>query len=154
MSVIILDIDNTIANDLHRVPLIDHANPCPIERYHAYHAAGEHDEVGNHHLFRGVPHDIAIFTARPNMYRRMTAHWLLRAGVNFRWLMMRQDGDLTPSPELKRQQLRNFIQSIPITDIVAAYDDRHDVIAMFRAEGIQAHHIQINEVNYACPRKS
>lgn len=147
MAVVILDIDNTIACDAWRVPFIDHSAEFPYAKYNAYHEASVEDEVANRQLFDGVPHEIVIFTARPNIYAEMTKEWLRKNGVNYKLMFMRHEDDHRHSVELKQHML-GLLRCIYDGEIVAAYDDREDVCEMFRRNGVPAHCVKIAEVNY------
>ena len=72
MSVIILDLDNCIADDSWRIPKINWAAEDPLNRYHDYHSLSGFDTAHNHDLYINTRCDIVIFTARPIMYRALT----------------------------------------------------------------------------------
>lgn len=156
MSAIILDLDNTIANDGWRIPAIDWTQTDPMRRYHRYHSLAPWDKIGNTELFSSTPHDIIILTARPGMYRPTTEEWLRRNNVPWRILLMRNNNDNRPSVELKRHQLvwLSDVYGVDLEDIVAAYDDREDVCEMYTAQGITAHVTPIHNVcAYTKPRE-
>lgn len=136
---IILDIDNTIANDGWRIPRIQWQHDDPMRRYHEYHSLSAFDQAGNHDLFVGRS-DVIILTARPVHYRSITEEWLRRNGVNYEILIMRNDDDHSHSKDLKRKQvgwLRSLYE-VPLDSITCAYDDRLDVVEMYRSIGIHA----------------
>lgn len=157
MSLIILDLDNCIANDEWRIKEIDWEQDNPTARYHNYHALAAFDEPGNTDLFNClVPHDIVIFTARPKFYGAATAEWLKRNGVNFSLLFMRDNNDHTHSKELKRRFLVELIQGMGVDPgkIVCAYDDREDVVEMYKKLGIPAEVRKIHDTcAYTAPSK-
>jgi hypothetical protein len=155
MSYIILDIDNTIANDAWRIPKIDWEHDDPFQRYHRYHSLSPFDEAGNHDLFEDTLHDIIILTARPVHYYAQTEEWLLRNGVDFSVLLMRDTGDHCHSRELKCRQLRSLETMIGVEpkDIICAYDDRQDVVDMYRALGVNAVVRSIHDVCAYTPPK-
>jgi len=140
MSAIILDLDNCIADDAWRIRYIDWSFEDPLSRYHNYHLLAGFDRVGNQELFTKTPHDVIVFTARPIMYRAITEEWLRRAGVVPAVLMMRDNNDHQHSRDLKRQQLLALLDNsaLTISDIDCAYDDRPDVIEMYRGLGVNA----------------
>lgn len=143
---IILDLDNCIANDAWRIPLIRWDKTDLTERYDDYHAASYLDEPGNQHLYRGTGLQCAIFTARSDIYMDQTAEWLTVNGVPWRYLIMRKEGDRLPSPELKSMQLDSFLETHHKFEIEMAYDDRPDVIAMYKRRGVKAERRWIHEV--------
>ncbi len=149
MSVIILDIDNCIADDSWRIPRINWQAEDPLNRYHDYHSLSAFDTAHNHDLYINTRQDIVIFTARPIMYRALTEEWLKRHGVGYQMLMMRDMDDHCPSVELKRKQLMALFNNTDVKagDIAAAFDDRPDVIAMYATFGIPS---QVRFVHDVC----
>ena len=144
---IILDLDNTIANDGWRIKKINWKQNDPFLRYHDYHSLSAFDAVGNADLFKNK-HEIIVLTARPVFYRSITEEWLRRVGVDVMFLLMRNNGDHTHSRELKREQLHSLFTHYGVkkTDIFCAYDDREDVVQMYREEGIVSQRRWIHEV--------
>lgn len=149
MSVIVLDIDNCIADDKWRIPRINWAAQDPLNRYHDYHSLSAFDNAHNHDLYINTRCDIVIFTARPIMYRALTEEWLRRHGVGYQLLMMRDMDDHSPSVELKRKQLMALFSNTDIRagDIVGAFDDRPDVVEMYSVFGIPS---QVRCVHDVC----
>jgi hypothetical protein len=133
----LIDIDNCIADDSHRLHLIDESISDPDERYEAYHRMLHLDEAHNHHLFKIHCDDKIIFvTARPERYRQETWHWLK---LNFKFpddtlLFMRPDGNHEPS-EILKPWLIEF-KCISLKEIFCAYDDRQEVLDAYKAMGI------------------
>lgn len=156
MGVIILDIDNTIADDAWRIPHINWAKRDPDARYHPYHLLSGFDAAGNRHLFESDDHAIALFTARPTTYEPLTREWLRRNGVRHEWLLMRNPGDHRPSADLKLAQLAWLLTFYGVhrSEIVGAFDDRADVVAAYRAAGLTAAQVAIHSVcAYTPPRE-
>jgi len=149
MSVIILDIDNCIADDSWRISRINWEIEDPLNRYHDYHSLSGFDFSYNHDLFARSKDDIIIMTARPIMYRALTEEWLRRHGVPFQLLMMRDMEDHRHSVELKRNQLMALFANTDIKagDIAGAFDDRADVIEMYSTFGIPA---QVRSIHDVC----
>ena len=143
---IILDLDNCIADDAWRIPRINWQKTGDA-RYHDYHMLCAFDAVGNKRLFAHENH-VLILTGRPVMVRATTAEWLRRVGVNYLHLVMRNDGDQSPSAALKRKQvlwLRDFY-GVELSDVRIAYDDREDICAMYRDLGLRAQCVSIHSV--------
>lgn len=141
MSYVILDLDNCIADDGWRIPKIRWQHKEPLLRYHAYHSLSGFDRLGNEDLFAGAHHDVIVFTARPVHYAEITEEWLRRNNVTVRHLIMRNNDDHRPSVELKRHMLHWLpeLYGVAWKEIVAAYDDRQDVVDMFRKHHIEAY---------------
>jgi hypothetical protein len=149
MSIIILDLDNCIADDRHRIPHIRWKMLDPDRRYHDYHMLSAWDEPGNHDLWQDTPHDIVVFTARPVAFSTMTREWLRRQGIRPREILMRNPNDHRPSVALKRTQLLwlTSYYGVKLTDIAAAYDDRLDVVEMYRDRGL---HAEVRAIHDLC----
>lgn len=152
---IILDLDACISNDAWRIPKIQWQHNDINRRYHDYHLLAGFDECRNKELFEGRT-AIAIFTARPVMYRAITEEWLKRNGVNWSHLLMRNDSDHSHSVDLKERQLDwlSSLYEVPISTIEHAYDDRGDVIAMYRRRGVPATMRRIHNVSAYKPKEA
>lgn len=131
MNIAIVDLDGCISDDRWRRGLIRPPD------YDAYHQLSGFDAACNRDIFLCKDYEIAIFTARPFFYRTLTREWLKRQGVPFRWLYMRHDGVLDHSAILKDAFLRHFLRNHKKGgQIVAAFDDRADVLKMYAKYGI------------------
>jgi hypothetical protein len=141
----LIDIDNCIADDSHRLHLIDESISDLDLRYEAYHRMLHLDKAHNHHIIEKHVNDKIIFvTARPEKYRQETWHWLK---LNFKFpddtmLLMRPDGNHQPSDILKPRLIR-FLNP---KEVFCAYDDRQEVLDAYKAMGIvNVHRICIYE---------
>ena len=140
MSIIILDLDNTISDDSWRRKFIRWEEEDLTARFHEYHSMCGFDAAKNYDLFDNCRHEIVIFTARPEMYRTITQEWLRRQRIFPRLMLMRGNNDYGSTVEIKRGQLRwmlNFC-GIDQDQIVGAYDDRRDVVEMYLENDIPA----------------
>jgi len=136
---LILDIDNCIADDGWRIPQIDWGTDDAFRRYHFYHQLAPWDNAGNRDLFIGREEGLIIFTSRPVHYRAMTLEWLQRVGVKVEHLLMRNDNDVRPSIHVKRSQLGWLGEyDVRLAQIACAYDDRPEILKMYRAHGLRA----------------
>lgn len=135
---IILDLDNCISNDAWRIPMIDYSKKH-FERYHDYHSLAPFDEVCNTDLFTATSLNIVVATARPIIYKVATLEWLKRKGIDPMLLLMREKEGVS-SVELKRQFTHEIFRMFDARppDIVCAYDDRQDIVDMYRSLGINA----------------
>ena len=153
-KIAIFDLDNCISNDGWRIPSIKWDKTNIWERYHNYHRKCYYDEFCNkevmkEHVDQG--HQIAILTARPVEYSGITRNWLQRNKINPEYVYFREAGCHLHSKDLKEQQLKLFEHMLSLyeykTEIVAAYDDREDVIKMYRDNGIScARVLKIHDV--------
>lgn len=137
----LVDIDHTVSNsfwrdamiggdwdEYHRAAIFDKPLPDVIAMIAALHAAGW---------------EIYGLTARPSKWRKMTLDWLLAHDVKIDEMLMREDDDYRPAPEMKiALALEKFGTLKGVVTIV--FDDRDDVIAAFRAVNVTA--IQVHGV--------
>lgn len=147
----ILDLDNCIADDEWRLHLINADEPDLMKRYHQYQMNSIHDRLHNEHLFKDTASDeeVIIFTSRFVCYRDMAKRWLKQHDVRHDRLLMRPMGCFLNSFELKAKQLvvLQFGHSMMYPpNITAAFDDRTDVVEMYKAAGIaNAQRVFIND---------
>jgi len=154
----IFDLDNTISDDSWRIQHIDWSRDNPFERYHRYHLLAGFDAFGNQDLVRNLPEgtQIVVFTARPDFYAPITQEWLERNGVDYAAMLMRPTDDHTHSVDLKRRQLRKFFAMMGTkpSDVLCAYDDRKDVVQMYRDHGVKGVLTSIHNVcAYSNPKR-
>lgn len=156
MKYVIFDLDNCLADDSARLPLIDHAEARPTERYAAYHAGCGNDPVGNYTTFTLACHAARpiFLTARPVSVHAQTLLWIQdNLGVQDPILIMRNVHDHRPSPALKGDQLRSLdAYGVDLADIICAFDDREDVLAMYAEHGLSTCRLAIHAVSCENPR--
>jgi hypothetical protein len=141
-KIILLDLDNCIADDLWRRPFIDetqHGNA----RWHRYHLHAKYDALGNEDLLK-TRHEIVVVTGRPIRYRDLTMMWLDKYQIVPLALLMRAEGDHGPAAMMKVRLAQDYLIQ---TDnrVMHAYDDRHDVIEAYRMMGFNATQRAINK---------
>ena len=129
---ILIDIDGCISDDRWRLPLIDHDAQDP---WHAYHIAAEHDEPMNLHV---LTEPAIALTAMPARYAAIRRRWLRQHAPAVLHVVMRPNDDKSSSPILKHNMLHFVRSRFPRQRITAAYDDRADVVTMYRRAGINA----------------
>lgn len=136
MSFFVFDLDGTLADCQHRVPLIDGTD----EGYRAFFAACPGDTAIPHVIevmdaLIAVGHEVEIWSGRSDECECLTQQWLAANGIDWRLLtFMRQAGDKRPDTVVKRQFLRRAAKLGKRP--VAIFDDRSSVVDMWRAEGI------------------
>ncbi len=148
----ILDLDNCISDDGWRIPFINWQKDRQ-NRYHEYHQLAPFDKLGNKGLLTS-PHKLIVFTGRPVYFHAATEHWLQQHFITITHLIMRNNDDLSNSADLKQKQLSWLLgHYLSSHDTIAdAFDDRPDVVAMYRAHGIDAHVRAIHNVDaYSSP---
>lgn len=137
----IWDIDNCLADDYWRQPLIEWHKDGNA-RYDGYNAQMAHDAVVHkeHFEFMSRFTTPVFFTGRCVKWEQETRTWLRKLGGHSPVLFMRGN-DEDGSPALvKQRMLRAFRvqRNLPVSDIVAAFDDVPAVVAMYQASGIAA----------------
>lgn len=147
-KIAIFDLDGTLADDRRRRKLLPprSVSEPKDEDYDAYHADCLNDPAINTtmvELHRSQGHFIAFVTARPQRYLHDTADWIYRHFPdlpNFT-ILMRPNGDERPSPELKValvEEAFDMATEHHWERVVAAYDDRSDVLQAFTKAGVPA----------------
>lgn len=141
---IIFDIDNCIADDRARIPLIDHAAPAD-RRWTAYHAGCNLDPAANLIVLAAaitlIRHDdgrILFHTGRPEFVRGQTEWWLNKhvemQGLQWELRMRPPAREAECTVALKRWQLGQARRAGRRP--VMAFDDREDIVAMYREENV------------------
>jgi hypothetical protein len=150
---VVFDIDGCIADDSARRSAMQRPPESDAE-WDVYHVGSRCDEVINAKHVEGWidypdPVAVAFVTARPEKFRTTTVEWLknnfdLHSAEPQSWyLIMRAEGDKRGSVELKLDALRDLQQEF---EIVAAYDDRADVVGAYRDAGIVAWRMDLQGV--------
>lgn len=149
MKVAIWDIDNVLADDRHRLRLIDWSKEGD-DRYRAYNAALSQDpvcHVKEFNLTLAMGCTPVFFTGRPEYARIETSIWLQRRlGLLNPIIYMRENGTVGLSPAtLKARMLDKVFYWHRDWRVVAAFDDLPAVIDMYRERGIDAVHLEISD---------
>jgi hypothetical protein len=149
IKIAIFDLDNCLADDRHRLKLIDYTS-IGSQRYEEYHDKCYSDrmpedcaKVVGKYFDDGFK--ILFITARPNNFRTKTLEWLREnfdkhlINIGQLSLWMRAEGDTQPAVEVKRLIVQSLPEyySIDIANSVA-FDDREDVVEMYRKYGYNA----------------
>ena len=144
MSVVILDLDGTISDDRWRLDRIKEHEEDNFTKYHEYHSLAPWDEPVNSDLYRGVRHDLVVFTVRPNLYYHSTKEWLRRHGIPVVGLLMRDINDFRDPPTVKSDMLDKLykahleLRGSPGPKIERAVDDNEEIVKMYRSRGVKA----------------
>lgn len=137
----IWDLDNCLADDSGRIPLIDWHESDPDKRYERYHAGCGQDSVGNLKIFAEstINNQPLFITGRPEWTRRQTVEWIRKQlGVEHPAVLMRPNGNIESSVLLKENLLRSWLACNHGDVVAEAYDDHAGIIDMYRTKfGIQ-----------------
>jgi len=140
---IIFELDNCLADDRERIPLIDHAAP-PERRWNAYHDRCAQDAPVNMHILaaaaalaRAAGGRILFHTGRPEHVRPETEAWL---SAHAAWLgkyelrMRPMAAKITGSVALKAWQLDRARAAG--RNPALAFDDRQDIVDMYHNNNV------------------
>ncbi len=135
-DVVIFDLDGTLADITHRLHYIKGEGK---KDWDAFHAACM-DDAPIHELIAVAKtvsevFPIHIVSGRTDTVRLQTSHWLNANGVPAKTLWMRKAGDYRPDYEVKLEILVQM-QGEGLNPILA-FDDRQQVVDMWRSEGIR-----------------
>lgn len=135
-SVILFDLDGTLADNSHRQRLLSGKK----KDWDAFFDAQD-DDLPNSPivtlyiaLIEAERFDVIVVTARPERYRKRTEGWFAKHGIPLKRMLMRADGDRRKDEIIKKEMLAQLEQegSQPLFVV----DDRAGVVEMWRGEGI------------------
>lgn len=139
----IFDLDGTLALIKHRGHFVE--RPKAEQDWKRFYAACDKDEpnapvIATMEKLRHAGADVWIFSGRSDEVRDKTVKWLAANTSFMTWeletvLMMRAEGDYTADDVLKREWLDGML-SEDRKRLVAAFDDRDRVVAMWRNSGV------------------
>jgi HAD superfamily, subfamily IIIB (Acid phosphatase) len=132
----IFDIDGTLADLAHRLPMLD---VKPVDWDAFFLACGE-DRVIQHACdfcaaLRNRGLLIVLSTSRPERVREITNTWFANnTQIIFEKMYMRNDGDYRPDYIVKRENLTQIREDG--YNPLMVFDDRREVIEMFTLAGV------------------
>lgn len=138
-TVILVDLDGTISNCEWRLPMIQ----TKPKNWPLFFAGIVQDKIivetadfVKKHVADGA--ELIFFTARPSNTNHLTHTWLQRHGYKDYKLITRQKGDFRPDVIVKEENYLNQIKDK--YSVVAALDDKKEILEMFRKHGVNALH--------------
>lgn len=130
-KVYLFDIDGTLAEMHGRSPFEWDKVGNDKPRWQVIETAKAHAKAG---------YKIIVMSGRDASCRKQTIEWLLRFGIPCFELHMRPEGDMRKD-NIVKQEL--FDQHVRFNyDVVAVYDDRDQVVQMWRAMGVNCFQVQ------------
>lgn len=143
----IFDLDGTLADCTHRKHILDEKHDP--NRWRRFYAACDRDRPIRH-VISLMNHlrliaDVWIFSGRSEEVRDKTVAWLAEFTSFMSHeldtvLVMRQEGDHRADDIVKREWLDGLLD-VDRKRLVAAFDDRDRVVAMWRAAGIPCYQV-------------
>jgi beta-phosphoglucomutase-like phosphatase (HAD superfamily) len=134
---VVFDIDGVLADAAARQHLLEDSRTRRRNWNAFFDAAGEDEVIAEvARLTELLDRDLllVLLTARPVRIRDLTLAWLDRHDLRWDLLVMRADGDFSPSPDMKRTAVRE-LQAAGLDLRLAFEDDRRNV-EVFHAEGV------------------
>lgn len=155
MKIVLCDIDNCIADDGHRIRLIqDHPSGILWAKYHLYHMACLGDKADFIPEMSDRRFDVYYISGMPEAYRPVRMRWFFQNGKrpDKKRLHLRRDQDTgVPAVEIKRRILIDLLtREFNPEDVVACYDDRREIVQMYNDMGLPGVHraIRDDQVHY------
>lgn len=135
MSIILFDMDNTLADMDHRLHLIKKDDPD----WDTFEAQCVHDPLivptaEALIAFQNLKHRIWLWTGRSDNVKQQTLNWLSTYAIPFHQLLMRPYGDQTPTEILKKRWLND--NPVPKDQVLCAFDDDPRIVEMLREQGV------------------
>lgn len=137
LGTILCDLDDTLADARWRLPLWGN-----WDEFYAESAKDKQIEpMCNMVRYLSSSFKVIILTAREERYRGVTQDWLDRNGIWVHSMIMRPNGtDHIGSPELKIGLAYSRLGKDWTKKVQLMIDDREDVLAAFRQEGVMTLH--------------
>lgn len=149
----IFDLDGTLALIDHRRHILDRKDDP--RRWREFYALCDKDQPNTSVLatmerLRSSGADVWIFSGRSDEVRDKTVAWLAHHTSFMSWdldgpmLTMREAGDFTADDELKRRWYDGMLLN-DRNRLVAVFDDRDRVVAMWRSVGVSCFQVAPGE---------
>jgi uncharacterized HAD superfamily protein len=130
VKLLITDIDGTIAKDGWRYRYTDYDER---NRQAAYDDSDRTFVLLLSSLAKASWLTVCV-TSRNERWQQLTQKWLLKQGVDYANIYMRDDDDYSSAPEFKVLAVKQILETIqPVTLLLI--DSREDVIAAYKSEG-------------------
>jgi hydroxymethylpyrimidine pyrophosphatase-like HAD family hydrolase len=130
----LFDIDGTIADCQHRIHFIAKKD------WRGFFGAVNLDSpiwpvIQTLKLLKSAGATIILMSGRSDECRSATEDWLEKWGVKYHALYMRKAGDHRPDNIVKEYMLEKVGKEWDLAQIMAIFDDRDQVVKMYRAKG-------------------
>lgn len=134
----IFDLDGTLADLTHRLPLIQ----APKADWRAFFKACPRDVpivdvITLLQQLWSATTLIFIVSGRSDEVRLETEAWLSYYRVPHTQLFMRRAGDYRPDTIVKSELLDEISQRYPLTKIAGVFEDRASIVKMYRERGLR-----------------
>lgn len=134
----IFDIDGTLADCTHRLPLIQNGQPD----WKAFFAACDKDApikevITLLQILGNEGHFIVLISGRSDECKDATLAWMDEQMCEFDLIYMRKQGDHRQDSVVKSELLDLYISEFKPPKIDGVFEDRQQVVDMYRARGIR-----------------
>ncbi len=143
----LVDIDGTLADLSHRLPFIQN-KPADWKRFFAACPQDKpiQEVIEVVQSLTSYGHSVIAVSGRSDEIRQETEDWLYHHGILFTKLYMRHAGDHREDSIVKSELLDEILKDTPISSIGGVFDDRRQVVDMFRKRGLRV--FQVAEGNF------
>ena len=137
-KIAILDVDGSLSDHQHRLPLITGESRKGRENWESFYAMQYNDVPYEPAVLAALAwqdeYVIAIFTGRPKEYEIDTKMWLEKQGIRVDFMFMRPTKDFRPMVELKNAWLDDVIDMG--FEVAVVLEDHPGVVESFRERGL------------------
>lgn len=145
MKTAIVDLDDTLFNASHRKHLVEVKNGKPD--FDKFNEMSKYDTPNDDVVERVLKWqdqgmDIVIFSGRSANMKKDTEKQLSNLNIKPSILLMREEGDHTPSVKLKEK----WLSDLKDRDVEVAIDDHSGNVRMFRKHGINTYQVKDGKV--------
>lgn len=138
MNIYLVDMDGTIADLSHRLHFIENGNRQWLEFFAAVPDDKPIPEViKTVQLLSQAGAKIILVTGRSEVCKLKTIEWLRTNEVPFDDLYMRNENDHRPDNIVKSELLDKILGEYAGWQIIAAMEDRKQVVDMYRSRGLR-----------------
>lgn len=146
-NIYLVDIDGTLADCSHRLHFIQN-KPADWKGFFA--ACTEDSPIQEvidtvNSLRLGLA-KIILVTGRSDEVWEQTSDWLYNQGIKYTEMYMRKQGDHREDYVVKSELLDEILEDWREDKIVAVFEDRKQVVDMYRARGLKV--FQVSEGNF------
>lgn len=130
---VVFDLDGTLADLTHRLPLIQQS-PKNWDEFHlqCINDAPKQNIIAMTHIFY-MFHVVHIVSGRNSIVRPQTEKWLARHNVAHNHLWMREANDRRDDAVVKKDLMK--LAGLTPSNTLVIFDDRQRVVDMWRSEG-------------------
>jgi hypothetical protein len=138
----LFDIDGTIADITHRLHFLQKTSNDAVADWRGFFKACPDDKpiaevIEVLQSLTSYSNSLIGVTGRSDEIREETETWLYRNNILFNNLLMRKAGDHREDTIVKSEMLDQILKDRKIEEIGGVFEDRQQVVDMFRARGLR-----------------